>query len=77
LGKYANKIIKAKEKKIFEFDYKTQFLLNNDFICFSLVFTDYKIDLIAPNYFIYNNFASAIKTIINNHENVNEILDKM
>ena len=77
LGKYANKIIKAKEKKIFEFDHQTQFLLNNDFICFSLVFTNYKIDLIAPNYFIYNNFASAIKTIINNQENVNEILDKM
>ena len=77
LGKFANKIIKLKEKKNLEFDYQTQFLLNNDFICFSLVFNDYKIDLIAPNYLIYNNFSLAIKTIINNKENVDEILNKM
>ena len=77
LGKFANKIIKLKEKKNFEFDFQSQFLLNNDFICFSLVFNDYKIDLIAPNYFIFNNFSLAIKTIINNKENVDEILNKM
>ena len=77
LGKFANKIIKLKEKKNFEFDFQSQFLLNNDFICFSLVFNDYKIDLIAPNFFIFNNFSLAIKTIINNKENVDEILNKM
>ena len=77
LGKFANKIIKLKEKKNFEFDFQSQFLLNNDFICFSLVFNDYKIDLNAPNFFIFNNFSLAIKTIINNKENIDEILNKM
>ena len=72
LGELASKLLKVKEKKITKLDKESKFLLKYDFVSFTLVTTNKKIDLIAPNYISFINFDAAIKSIIRNPNNVLE-----
>ena len=72
LGELASKLLKVKEKKITKLDKESKFLLKYDFVSFTLVTTNKKIDLIAPNYISFINFDAAIKSIIKNPNNVLE-----
>ena len=77
LGQCANKLLKAKEGKINKFDKEIEFLLKYDFVSFSLIMKNEKIDLISPNYVAFTNFDNAIKSIIRNPEKVSYALKSL
>ena len=72
LGELASKLLKVKEKKITKLDRESKFLLKYDFVSFTLITTNKKIDLIAPDYISFINFDAAIKTIIRNPNSILE-----
>ena len=70
LGQCASKLLKAKEGKLVKLDKDTKFLIKHDFVSFTLVLTNQKIDLIAPNYITFTYFDAAIKSIIKSPDEV-------
>ena len=72
LGELASKLLKVKEKKITKLDRESKFLLKYDFVSFTLITTNKKIDLIAPDYISFINFDAAIKSIIRNPNSILE-----
>ena len=70
LGQCASKLLKAKEGKLVKLDKDIKFLIKHDFVSFTLVLTNQKIDLIAPNYITFTYFDAAIKSIIKSPDEV-------
>ena len=54
---------------------KNCFLEKNECIIFSLVLSDSVVDLIAPDYFTYMSFESAINNLIQHKNQIKGILD--
>ena len=77
LGQCANKLLKVKEGKITKLDKEAEFLLKYDFVSFTLIMKNQKIDLISPNYVSFINFDNAIKSIISNPEGVSYALKSL
>ena len=78
LGVQGKKIVKAKEGHLnLGYNKSSELLSKNDFINFTLILIDQKIDLIAPNYLTFTSFECAIKEIIKNISYLTEIIKQL